>query len=186
MPSADRHQFYRAAHARYAQFRTIAYDHALRKARSRNIATAGTRITPISAEAIQASLETWSSRQHWTGGGGWPWEQIVAPFLKKPRAFHAALWEDQELCGLAVGSVSRGKRRMTLRLMQSSPVPTHALRGRVTLLMFEAATAYGQALGCRDLLLRNPLPGALPIYLRFGFEFAETRQGIVYLSRKLA
>jgi hypothetical protein len=52
--------------------------------------------------------------------------------------------------------------------------------------MFEAASAYGQALGSRYLILRNPLAGALPIYLRFGFEFAETRRGIVYLSRKLA
>lgn len=52
--------------------------------------------------------------------------------------------------------------------------------------MFAAASAYGTALGCSDLMLRNPLPGALSIYLRSGFEFAETRKGIVYLSKKLA
>lgn len=105
---ADRDRFYRAAHAEYAQFRTIAYERALHEATVRGIATQGTRITPISADAVRAFRETWSRRPHWTADGGWPWDQLVVPFLKKPRAFHAALWEDDELCGLAVGkSLSR-------------------------------------------------------------------------------
>jgi len=185
MPTAHRDSFYQEAHERYAELRILAYDYALQRAISRGIATSATRMTPIAPAAIQTVQETWSLQRHWTGDGGWPWELIVRPFHKKPRSFHAALWEGAELCGLAVGKVSRGKNRITLRYMQSSPSPTHPLRGRVTLLMFEAATAYGQALGCRSLRLRNPLPGALPIYLRLGFEFAETRRGIVYLNRKL-
>jgi hypothetical protein len=186
MPTAYRDLFYREANQRYAELRELAYHWALERATARRIATSATRITSIEPPAIQAFQETWSTQRHWTGEGGWPWDLIARPFQKKPRAFHAALWEGEELCGLAVGKVSRGKERITLRFMQSSPSPTHPLRGRVTLLMFEAATAYGQALGCRHLLLRNPLMGALPIYLRFGFEFAEMRRGIVDLSRKLA
>jgi hypothetical protein len=186
MPTFYRDPFYGEARDRYDRLRKLAYDRAVERALSRSIVTSSTRLTPISPAAIQSYRESWLGRRHWTGDGGWPWDLIVRPFLKKPRAFHAALWEGEELCGLAVGKVSRGKRRITLQFLQSSPSPTHPLRGRVTFLMFEAATAYGEVLGSRYLLLRNPLPGALPIYLRFGFEFAETRQGIVYLSRKLA
>jgi hypothetical protein len=184
MSAAD--AFYQEAQQQYGRLRKTAYDRAVERAIARGLATAATRITSISPTAIEVYLQSWVGQRHWTGDGGWPWDLIARPFLKKPRAFHAALWEAEELCGLAVGNVSRGRDRITLRFMQSSPSPTHPLRGRVTLLMFEAAIAYGEALGCRHLLLRNPLPGALPIYLRFGFEFAETRKGIVYLSRKLA
>jgi hypothetical protein len=185
MTKAYRDPFYHEAHERYAELRELAYDHAVERAISRGMATSATRITAIAPAAIQACRKSWAA-PHWTGDGGWPWDRIARPFLKKPRAFHAALWEGEELCGLAVGKVSRGRNRLTLHFMQSSPSPAHPLRGRVTFLMFEAATAYGEALECAYLLLRDPLPGALPIYLRFGFEFAETRQGIVYLSRKLA
>jgi hypothetical protein len=186
MPAAYHDSYYREAHERYDELRRLAYDGAVERALARGLATPATRIAPIDAGALEACRNTWSTRQHWTGDGGWPWDLVVRPFLKKPRAFHAALWGGEDLCGLAVGKVSRGRERITLRFMQSSPSSTHPLRGRVTFLMFEAATAYGQALGSRYLILRNPLPGALPIYLRFGFEFAETRRGIVYLSRKLA
>lgn len=177
---------YLEAQALYAELRQIAFDRAVNRAVARGIGTSATAITSITPRALQAYAAAWAGRGHWTGDGGWPWDVIARPYLKKPRAFHAALWEGDVLCGLAVGTVSRGKERITLRFMQSSPHAAHPLRGRVTLLMFEAATAYGEVLGSKQLILRDPLDGAVSIYRRLGFEIAGNRRGVVYLARKLA
>lgn len=111
--------------------------------------------------------------------------QLAHRFTRKPRSFHAALWGGSRLCGLCVGRVSKGRRHLTLHYMESAPDPAHPLRGFVTPLMFEAARNYGLALGVDKLLLREPLPGVVERYYRFGFTLAADMRGPVYFERKL-
>ena len=176
---------YERAHRLYAELRRLSFDLALERSSALGLATPATRITPIDRAALRAYERSWTVHRHWTGEGGWPWDLLVKRYLKKPRAFHAALWEGDELCGLAVGAVSRGKQQITLHYMESSPKRDHPLRRRVRTLLFEAVLAYGRFLRTGNVFLRNPLPGALPLYLESGFEIAGKRKGLLYLRRTL-
>ena len=176
---------YDQAHRLYADLRRMAFARALEHSAATGLATPATRIAPIDRTALHVYAQTWAARRHWTGAGGWPWDLLVRSYLKKPRAFHAALWESNQLCGLAVGAVSKGRRRITLRYVQSAPDPEHPLRGRVMLLMLEAVKEYGLALGSESLVLRNPLAGVLRLYLDLGFVIAGKHHGMLYLSRPL-
>ena len=86
---------------------------------------------------------------------------------------------------MATVRVSKGRKHLTLHYMESAPDPVHPLRGVVTLLMFEAARNYGIAMGAGKLLLREPLPGVISRYRRFGFQVAPSASGLVYLERIL-
>ena len=141
-------------------------------------------MTPLTPQAVRAWEVQWRER-HWTGEGGWRWTQLAHRFTRKPRSFHAALWSGPRLCGLCVGRVSKGRRHLTLHYMESAPDPAHPLRGFVTALMFEAARNYGLTMGVDKLMLREPLPGVIERYQRFGFTLAPRTRGPVYFERKL-
>jgi hypothetical protein len=177
---------YAEAHRLYSGLRDVAYCKALARCIAHGAADFATRITPITAEALAAYQSSWAGKTHWSGDGGWPWDLLVASVLKKPRSFHVAVWSGTRLCGLAVGSVSKGRRQLMLRFMECCPDPDHPLRNRIALIVFEAATAFADALGAERILLRNPLPGVRRFYERFGFALAFERGGAVYFVRNLS
>lgn len=176
---------YSEASRLYTDLRRIAYRRALERCVGFSAASTKTRITPISHEALAAYSASWLEVAHWSGEGNWPWGSLIPQVLRKPRSFHVAVWEGTELCGLAMGTVSKGRRQLTLRFMESCPRPDHPLRSRITLIVFEAATAFGEALGAERILLRNPLPAMRPLYQRFGFTLAFHRAGVVYFGKTL-
>lgn len=69
-----------------------------------------------------------------------------------------------------------------LAYMESSPDPTHPLRGNITPLVFDACRNYALAIGVERILLRNPLQGVQEHYARFGFRLACTKDGNVYFE----
>ena len=172
------------AHERYSAARSAAFALALDKARTDGVVRNLVTMTPITARAVAAYQAQWRVG-HWTGQGGWAWDQLARRFARKPRSFHAALWSGSTLCGLCVGRVSRGRQNLTLHYMESAPNPHHPLRGLVTRLMFEAAVRYGLGAGCRALLLRDPLPGVTKWYEAFGFQLVPRLSGMVYFGRTL-
>lgn len=176
---------YAEASRLYSSLREIAYRRALARCIGIGVAGFDTCITPITQEALAAYTATWTSTPHWSGEGGWPWDALALRVLRKPRSFHVAVWAGSDLCGLALGSVSKGRRQLTLRFMESCPHRDHALRNRIAPIVFEAATAFAGALGAERILLRNPLPAVRPLYLRLGFRVAFVRSGILYFEKTL-
>jgi hypothetical protein len=177
-------QTYVFAHERCATTRNTAFLTALRRARANGLIGPEVALTPITPRAIRAYQVQWRL-DHWTGDGGWRWDQLMRRFTRKPRSFHAALWSGPDLCALCVGRVSKGRRSLTLHYMESAPDPKHPLRGIVTLLMFEAAVNYGLAMECDALLLREPLPGVMARYEAFGFRLDAGASRPLYFSRTL-
>lgn len=163
--------------------REIALSKTTEQARITGVLQVGQRLSPITREALRAYRLQWSS-PHWTDHGGWDWEEKVRRYARKPRAFHAAAWADEQLCGLCVGSVCRSKAHLTLRFMESAPDPDHPLRGSITELMFAAARNYARVLGVGTIYLRNPLEGVRERYEGYGFSLAWTYRGTVYFGRE--
>lgn len=89
-----------------------------------------------------------------------------------PKHFEAALWHGDVMCGLAVGKASSGRAALNIRLLEGNPAPAHPLRGLVAPFLLIAADRHARALGRRQLRLVEPLPEALPIYRRLGFQLA--------------
>lgn len=172
------------AHARYYTIRSIAFEETLREAGGirlrRNV-----NITELDRDALQAWRSSWRGRSHWTGNGGFPWDMLSRRHRQKPRSFHAAIWSNGELCGLAVGWLSRGHTQLTMHYLESAPDARHPLRGDIAYLAFTAAEFYGRAAGARTLLLRNPLPAMAERYARMGFRLALNRRGLVYFDRPI-
>jgi len=170
------------AHERYAALRHAAYAATLRGVAGVSPAT---KLTPLSPHAIRAFQRQWQS-PHWSGAGNWAWTLLARRFARKPRSFHAALWHESMLCGLCVGRVSKGREHLTLHYLESSPIPTHPLRGLVMPIMFEAALQYALALGVKELRLREPLSALIPRYKEFGFRVVGNTRNPIYLGRILA
>lgn len=180
---------FRAAHQRYAAIRTWAYEEGLREAlaiaasgaighgRARRLLGGRVRLTGLDLPAIAAWETMWRDRPHWTGAGGWAWDRLARRFGRRPQCFHLAVWSGDQLCGLAAGRVSRrtrvGARNLvSVHFMESAPDREHPLRGWIVPLVLQCAAAYGAMLGASRLVLREPLPGVLPLYRKLGFTVA--------------
>jgi hypothetical protein len=171
------------AHRRYQRLRRLAYEEAARTAGKAHLRPA--ILTEIDSTALEAWGSGWATRRHWTGEGGFPWHIVSRRYCRKPRCFHLAIWGSGILCGLAVGWVSDAHERLTLHFMESSPDPRHPLRGDITFLAFTAAEWYARAVGARTMVLRNPLPGVIGRYAKFGFALARERRGKLYFHKQL-
>ena len=172
------------AHARYAAQREAALSLTIEQARVLGVVASEQRLTPIDLAALRAYHEQWRTR-HWTGHGGWDWEEKARRYARKPRSFHAALWSGETLCGLCVGSVCKSRAHLILHFMESAPNPRHPLRGSVTEIMFAAARNYARVLGVPKLYLREPLQGVRDRYEGFGFSLACEYRGTVYFQLEL-
>lgn len=171
------------AHDRYRRLRLISYAEAVRAAHEVEVRPA--TLTEIDAAALHAWRKTWSDREHWTGEGGYRWDVVSRRYRHKPRSLHAAMWSNDSLCGMMAGWLSKAHERLTLHFLESSPDPRHPLRGHITFLAFAAAESYGRSVGARVVVLRNPLPGVVARYARFGYELAGTERGNLYYHKQL-
>lgn len=156
------------AYARYADVREGALLDAERLLQARP-GGEGARLTLIDQRAL-AAWEAWPARTD--GRGGWDWRKARDDVQSDAKHFEAALWADDVLCGLAVGKASSGRAALNVRLLEGNPSPSHPLRGLVAPFLLLAADRHARALGRRELRLIDPLPGALPTYLRLGFRLA--------------
>jgi hypothetical protein len=156
------------AHAQYAARREIAYNLTAEQLHSHGLFSGDQHLTPITPAALRACREQWQPR-HWTGHGGWNWDERARRYVRKPRSFHAAAWSGQTLCGLCVGSVCRSKAHMIIQFMESAPDPDHPLRGSITEAMFGAAQNYARVLGIAKIYLGEPLPGLRERYESLAF-----------------
>lgn len=172
----------------YAELRRAAYLSVEDEARRAGLVDCRVLIRDTDAEAVLA-WRTWNT-PHPSGAGGWNWEALIRRARRRPSALHLALWCGGELCGLAVGRASRRAfsgmhETVSLHFLEGSPDPQHPLRGHVAPLAIAASAAYGQVLGASRLRLRDPLPGALPLYRDLGFTIAQKSGRVIHCERRI-
>jgi hypothetical protein len=181
---------YRLAQQYYARLRRNAYDQVEREVWEAGFVRVPLRITDTDAHTVAAWRAQWGGA-HPTGDGNWEWDRILARAWRRPAAFHVAIWSGEHLCGLAVGRAS--KRRLTgvrhtisVHFIESAHSIDHPLRHRIAPLVIAAAVGYGRQLGAWRIRLINPLPGALPLYERYGFTVARKAGQSLYCERRIS
>jgi hypothetical protein len=80
------------------------------------------QITDITSDARTAWRKTWEGR-HPSGYGEFPWERLWFRHCRySAEAFQMAIWSHETLCGLAIGTIPKARRRLTLRYMEAKPI----------------------------------------------------------------
>lgn len=155
-----------------------AYFHALSL---RLVQTSGIQVTlgPIEGPSLAQTLE-WENRLY-----PWNWFEFKRKFRNIPARFELSIRVHEQVCGLAIGKPSRGRRHLAIYFIEGNPDKQHPLRGQLLPILLEAASLYGVALGCAYLRLINPVEGLHPLYSRWGFEFDKEISGRIYCERKL-
>jgi hypothetical protein len=151
--------------------------------------TTPVRLADIDVHALDVRWRTWT-HPHWSGSGGWNWDDITRSVLRRPSAFRVAVWSGDRLLALAVGRASKrlasGRHQtLSLHFIESHPDRRHPLRNRILGIIFNAAEEYGRAIGATRLRLVDPLPGSAPLYLHVGFGIAGRYGQHVYLERPI-
>ena len=185
MPTSE----FREAQERYARIRRSVYDAVQDLVVTQWSVPAAVHLTDINGYALETRRRTWTF-PHWSGSGGWNWDALARPVLRRPSGFPLAVWSGDQLLGLAVGRPS--KRRATHRrhmlsihFVETHPDPRHPLRSHVLQIVFEAAEQYGRALGAERLRLIAPLPALMPLYLDARFRIAGRYGHELYLERAI-
>jgi hypothetical protein len=170
---------YRRARERHASLRQEAYTLTRDAAVAAGICGSALRLGDIDEWALQAWRETWTGR-HPSGAGGWEWPRLVSQLPHRPAIMPLAIWYGDDLCGLALGHLSRrrtaGMRHtVTVKRVERRPEPPQVpLRRSVALLAINAAANYGRAFGARRMLLAYPDVRLLGFYESLGFRIART------------
>lgn len=141
-------------------------------------------LTEIDRHAVQAWSQTWAGL-HPSGHGAWHWARIAARYCRSPRNFHVALWADDILCGLAVGTVPRRRDRLTLEYMARRQNAPNPLAGAITGIIVTAGVYYCQGLRIPRFELQNPAPGLVGRYQAAGFTLAYNRGMNQYLAQDI-
>lgn len=143
------------------------------------------QITDITADARTTWRKTWEGR-HPSGYGEFPWERLWFRHCRySAEAFQMAIWSHETLCGLAIGTIPKARRRLTLRYMEAKPNDPNPLRGKIMGLVAIAAEYYTAGLDLPLLELQDPAPGLVTRYQAHGFTLAHSQGHTRYLVKRL-
>lgn len=148
------------------------------------------RITDIDEHALDVWQHTWLG-VHSSGAGGWKWPTLVENLPRRAAVLRFAIWHGDDLCGLALGHLSRrrligARHTVTLTYVERRPEPPDVpLRGQVISLATEVAENYGIIIGARRLRLRRPDRGLLSYYEQHGFTTVWKGNSPLYCEREI-
>lgn len=138
----------------------------------------------VEVSAVEYSLldqaMDWSSRRYL-----WDWFEIKRKFRNIPARFELSVSVDGELCGLAIGKPSRGRRHVSIYFMEGNPNPSQPLRGQVLPILLDGLALYGEALGCSYIRLIQPVEGLISRYEKAGFVLATDKNRRIYCEKPL-
>lgn len=89
-----------------------------------------------------------------------------------PAAFNVAVWHGETLCGVACGGYKGERARgfVSVMLREANPDPTQPLRGKIGMIVHEAAAAYARELGVGRVCYIGPFSeGAEKVHRVMGF-----------------
>lgn len=147
--------------------------------------------TPFDLRSIESrALRVW--RTEWVPRytdardiGEWNWDALSSDYLRRPAAFHLAIWSEGRLCGMAAGKASGKHRILTVNFIEGSPDPHHPLKGKIRTLALAAAKSYAQVLGATTLRLSDPAPELLAGYVAAGFDLVFLGRAVRYCERRI-
>lgn len=148
------------------------------------------RLTLIDVPTVHAAQAQWApffaahpdiaSRYYgsWLGQAFIP-EATTQEYLRdhignfhNPAAFNVAVWHDETLCGVACGGY-KGEQELgfvSVMLREANPTPTQPLRGKIGLIVHEAAAAHARELGVGRVCYIGPFSeGAEKVHGYMGF-----------------
>lgn len=166
--------------AKYAEYDAVreAFYHSLSL---HIVETTGLQIEagPIEYSALQQTME-WEDRLY-----QWNWFDLKRRFRNIPARFELSIEVHREVCGLAIGKPSRGRRHLSVYFLEGSSDKQHPLKRSVLPIILEASSLYADALGCSYLRLVQPVDGLHARYRRWGFEFGKDSNGRIYCEQQL-
>jgi hypothetical protein len=173
---------YIEAHSRYQGYRDAAF-HLTWECMQPRLPGVDLKVLPIN----ELALHFWGEIIRPLGltyeAGGFRWDQIFQQIRTTPRRFDVAIWDGSVLCGMAAGKASRGGENVTVKWLERFAIPSAPLRGTLGLTALTAAESYAKIIERQWVMIRNPLPGAAPLYEKLGFELAPSRFGTPYYGR---
>jgi hypothetical protein len=181
---------YADARHRHAKARAEAYDLAGFLAVQRGLCGPDLRFSDIDEEALAAWQRAWRST-HPSGAGGWNWRTLVEGLPRRAAVLPVAIWYGTDLCGLALGQLSRrrfngSRHTVTLTYVERRPEPPGVpLRGQVVAIATTVAESYGVIMGARRLRLRAPDRNLLWYYEKYGFEVVRRGTSPLYCEREI-
>lgn len=134
---------------------------------------------PIGSSALEQIFE-WEGRKY-----PWNWFDLKRKFRPIPARFELAIGVQGNLCGLAVGKPSRGRRHLAVYFLEGNPDEQQPLKRQVLSILLEAASLYAVALGCEFVRLINPVLGLHSRYERQGYVFGKEVGGRVYCEKRV-
>ena len=145
------------------------------------VETSGLQVEAHSIEysALEQTLD-WDDRLY-----QWSWFDLKRKFRNIPARFELSIGVHGNVCGLAIGKPSRGRRHLSVYFLEGNPDKQHPLKGQVLPLLVEASLFYGFALGCTYLRLINPVTALHDRYRELCFEFGKEVNGRIYCERRL-
>jgi hypothetical protein len=177
------------AHNRYQGFRDAVFAVTEEKWRHTLPRDADLKLFPIDGQALEFWERVWLPYSELAGETTFPWGAIYGQVCSTPRRFDMAIWDGPILSGLVVGMASRGKSgprtNVTIRFMERFRWTGLPLRGHIRGIALDAAHTYAQVLGKSMVLLRNPVPGAVPLYEDLGFTLEPAIRGCPYYGKRV-
>lgn len=133
------------------------------------------RFAAIDAQAL-AQFDEWASTLDF------PWHTSPTVIRADSRHLDLSLWYGDTLCGLCFASPSNKRTLVRIKLLEGKPRQggqPHPLKGKVLELCLFAVNQYCKIIDAREIVIDQPLEGAVRSYLENGFEM---RDGVLVLS----
>lgn len=158
--------------ARNLAYETLSSDPDFRAA---GINVLALRLDPITTGAINSS-------HLWEEVIPYPWENIPDWKRKDARGFDLAIWYEEKLCGLCYATPRESTICIKIVLLQGYTKNTLTLRGWIAPIALRATELYARMLGCDEIEVQEPDPGALSYYQKLGFTFDKTNRLVFSLD----
>lgn len=122
----------------------------------------GISLSRIRAEEVKAA-STWRNRKV-----TWNWEQLIRNSRNYPRRIDLGIWSGKELCGLALGKVTKGRMYARIDRIEGAP-ERYALVGLVGEIALRYLEVVGGIAGCKEAIIVAPAAGLIDFYGNLGY-----------------
>lgn len=166
-----------AAEQRYAWFRQTAYADVVDKLQvGRKY-----RLDGIGFQALKTFEAVWKSAPRRVT---WDWVEEVKKFKRTDHSrLELAIWHQNHLCGLMLGSTSKRKTIVYIRGIEGAPYK-HPLKGSIIPIGVEVAETYAALLDAKEIRIISPATQLVADYEKLGYNYKRSFFH-TYMSKKI-